>query len=109
MNQKNQIKDQITVLDDSINYWKWVVYHKGAINSRNCACCLNWNTRFSIDCGSGMLNCRGCPIFEYTNKEHCSKTPYDKVCRDELPKTFELSFLYEVRLWLVNRLNKESQ
>ena len=64
-------KKQITALKKSIKKWKKIVDGKAYLYDEECACCIMTSKINNVDC-------RGCPICEYTKKEECLGSPYYK-------------------------------
>lgn len=101
---------QLYALDVSISKWKSIVYNNGRdLGSLNCCCC------------NYFPNCVLCPISEYVQTGCCFNTPYIEwghyfnanglkrpmIVTDAITRTLanhELSFLYEVRRWLIMKM-----
>lgn len=98
----------IDLIDQSIKKWQGIVFDgKPDRGPLDCPLCQQYH----------WYACCGCPIKEYTGLSGCVNTPYDNFyqitkhfTRQPLERIFaanlELSFLYELRLWYINRINQ---
>ena len=95
----------LKAIDESIEKWKRIVHFSGVdLRANNCSLCRMFE------------DCCDCPIFQY-NGTGCESAPYKiwfnysvstgyKFTHDKksaILANLELSFLYEVRLFWINR------
>lgn len=111
VNVKDFRQTQLRALEQSIEKWKKVVFEGKEEKGRyDCECCMVFD------------DCFNCPIHEYTGRPGCYNTPYIKWVTVFLKSNFEpipkvavtvkekalanheLSFLYEVRYWLICKM-----
>lgn len=89
-------KEQLKALEQAIVKWKGIVhFDKRCFGPDDCKCCKIWNHKPNY--------CKGCPIYEFSGDIFCNNTPYSEHFGTELSVDANrmLSFLYEVRYWLI--------
>lgn len=100
-------EDDMNAIDGSIKKWKDIVFNgDNDYGERNCELC-----------GSNY-DCMTCPVYFYTRESGCKNSPYDhwtdlnnarnfpyrvKNAETRMCANHMLSFLYEVRLFWINR------
>jgi hypothetical protein len=96
--------DTLTALRGSIAKWQAIVDGTGIDDGvNNCPLCQKFNGEvlgrddepLDEDC-EGAWVCRGCPVAEATNRDHCGGTPYVAYCCDGKTRSraiTELDFL----------------
>ena len=97
----NQMKIALEALDASIVHWKDKLANPLGvrIGRTKCPLCRLYNERFD--------GCNLCPIAIMTGKDYCKNTPYNQARTYRIRAiNRELSFLYEVRLFWINRMNR---
>ena len=100
----------INLIDLSIKKWPEIVFELAEDGGRtDCPLCnMYWDN-----------SCASCPIQGFTQKEDCRLTPYTNfrimhfindvrgTTKDRVvAANWMLSFLYEIRLWYINQVNK---
>lgn len=120
-------KDEtLVIIDGTIDKWKDIIFRKGKDDGTdNCPLCDKFFFNDSGDVEKDI--CEYCPIHIFNHIiGGCGDTPwinwynshrdvrrvdrYPMSARNQYEINFanlELSFLYELRLWWINRMNKE--
>ena len=65
-------KIQLIALEKTITRWNDMAYSSSALWDGYCPLCKEF--------GTDGMNCRGCPIKEYTGVGNCEQTPYKDFC-----------------------------
>jgi hypothetical protein len=109
---------EMQLIDGSIKKWQNIVFNNYENRgTRDCPLCLSYHSNFNIR----KTNCIGCPIEQFTGYSFCINTPYDAIdllrvkeliihsLGFKVAANHMLSFLYQVRLFWINRQRKNEK